>query len=180
MNRKLDFGSAFQKNEGWIAFDLIEYGHNVVGDILEGLPWEDDFFDMAVSHHALQMFDYQELPKAISELRRVLKPNAPLRFSVPDPLAAFKAWQKGDAEALVIPDSVEPTLGGKFSAYITWYGTNKTIFTPEFATDLFHRNHWSRIFQVGAGDSFSKDLTITDLDTQPDRQNESLYFEAYK
>ena len=109
MNR-LDWGCAFQKHGGWVGSDKINFGQEHVGDLLEGLPFPDDYFDYAVSHHAIQMFDYAELPRAISELRRVIKPGGCLRVSVPDPWRAFEAWQTGDADALVIPDNVESTL----------------------------------------------------------------------
>jgi SAM-dependent methyltransferase len=178
--RRLNWGSSFHIAEGWTNSDRNQHGQEHLGDLLDGLPFPDDYFDYAVTHHALQMFDYQELPNAIAELRRVLKPGASLRISVPDPLRAFEAWQTGDADALVIPDSVESTIGGKFSAYITWYGTNKTVFTPEFLINLFTRNGWSRVVEVGFQASAFTDSGIIELDTKPDRRNESLYFEAYK
>jgi SAM-dependent methyltransferase len=175
--RRLNWGSSFHTAEGWTNSDRNPHGQEHVGDLLDGLPFPDDYFDYAVSHHAIQMLDYQELPKAIAELRR---PGAALRISVPDPFRAFEAWQNGDAEALVIPDDVEPTIGGKFSAYITWYGTNKTLFTPEFFIDLFTRNGWERVVEVGFEASVFKTAAIWELDRRPDRRNESLYFEAYK
>jgi ubiquinone/menaquinone biosynthesis C-methylase UbiE len=178
--RRLNWGSSFHTAPGWINSDRHPHGQEHVGDLLAGLPFPDDYFDYAVTHHALQMFDYVELPDALRELKRVLKPGAPLRISVPDPLRAFRAWQHVDAAALIIPDEIEPTLGGKFSAYITWYGTNKTLFTPEFLIDLFERNGWSRVVEVTFGATVSETLAICDLDDKPDRRDESLYFEAYK
>jgi SAM-dependent methyltransferase len=172
--RRLNWGSSFHIAEGWTNSDRHQHGQEHLGDLLDGLPFPDDYFDYAVTHHALQMFDYQELPKAIVELRRVLKPGAPLRISVPD-----EAWQTGDAEALVIPDNVEATIGGKFSAFITWYGTNKTVFTPEFLVDVFERNGCSRVIEVSFQASIF-DPAIIELDDKPDRRNESMYFEAYK
>ena len=178
--RRLNWGSSFHIAEGWTNSDRKPHGQEHVGDLLDGLPFPDNYFDYAVSHHAIQMFDYQELPKAIAELRRVLKPGAALRISVPDPLRAFEAWQTEDAGALVIPDSVEPTIGGKFSAYITWYGTNKTVFTPEFMIEVFLRHDWLKVWELDFQETGFDDAAITELDTRPDRRNESLYFEAYK
>jgi SAM-dependent methyltransferase len=178
--RRLNWGSSFHIAEGWTNSDRNPHGQEHIGDLLDGLPFPDDYFDYAVSHHAIQMFDYAELPRAISELRRVIKSGGCLRISVPDPWRAFEAWQTGDADALVIPDNVEPTIGGKFSAFITWYGTNKTVFSPEFMIDVFIRQGWSRVIEVGIQASMFTDPGIIELDTKPDRRNESLYFEAYK
>jgi SAM-dependent methyltransferase len=178
--RRLNWGSSFHIAEGWTNSDRNDHGQEHIGDLLDGLPFPDNYFDYAVSHHAIQMFDYAELPKAITELRRVIKPGGCLRMSVPDPLRAFGAWQTGDAEALVIADNVEPTIGGKFSAYLTWYGTNKTVFTPEFMIDLFTRHEWTRVVEVGFQASMFTALEICELDARPDRRSESLYVEAYK
>ena len=82
MNR-LDFGSAFEVHEGWTAFDLIDYGHNAVGDILDGLPWSDYHFDMIVANHSLQAIRFDDLPRALAELRRVLKVGGVLQDSGP-------------------------------------------------------------------------------------------------
>ena len=32
MTNRLDFGCAFEKHDGWLGFDLDDYGHNLVGD----------------------------------------------------------------------------------------------------------------------------------------------------
>ena len=98
--RRLNWGSSFHIAEDWTNSDRNPHGQEHVGDLLDGLPFPDDYFDYGVSHHAIQMFDYAELPRAISELRRVIKPGGCLRVSVPDPWRAFEAWQTGDADAL--------------------------------------------------------------------------------
>jgi ubiquinone/menaquinone biosynthesis C-methylase UbiE len=80
MTTRLDFGCAFEKHEGWLGFDLNDHGHNLVGDVLDGLPFPDFHFDMITAHHSLQMIRFDDLPRALAELRRVLKPGGVLRI----------------------------------------------------------------------------------------------------
>ena len=80
MTNRLDFGCAFEKHEGWLGSDKIDYGQEHVGDILDGLPFRDYHFDMITAHHSLQMIRFDDLPRALAELRRVLKPGGVLRI----------------------------------------------------------------------------------------------------
>lgn len=174
---RMNLGCGYEQPEGWVNLDVLDYGQEHRYDVLAGLPFSRYTFDYIVAHHTLQMFNYTELPKVLAELRRILKPGRPLRVSVPDPIRAFEAYKSGNRQSLVIPSNVERTLGGAFSAYITWYGTNKTLFTFEFAKDLFLREGWSKVLQCGYQDSTTACEGIRDLDSRP---KESLYFEAYK
>jgi predicted SAM-dependent methyltransferase len=84
MTTRLDFGCAFEKHDGWLGSDLNDFGQEHVGNILDGLPWPDNHFDMIAAHHSLQMIRFDDLQRGLNELRRVLKVGGVLRISVPD------------------------------------------------------------------------------------------------
>lgn len=133
---KLNWGCGDKILEGWTNVDHEWFGGNIISDIRkEPLPFVDNHFDVIVANHALSMLDYQVLPKALEELYRVLKPGGIIRICDFDPIQAFEKFQKKDSKGLIIPDDVEPTLDGKFSAYLTWYGQRLSLLTTKTWVD---------------------------------------------
>lgn len=179
MAMKLNWGSAFDKHDGWLGSDLDDHGQEHVGDLLDGLPWEPETFDVVVSHHALQIIKYTDMEAALHELRRVLKPGGVLRVSVPDVIGAFNAWMNGDAHWFPVGDDVQPSIDGKLSAYLTWYSEARSAFTPGYILDLLRPNGWSDYDICGYQQTtFGRHIEgLLDLDKRP---NESLFFEAVK
>jgi ubiquinone/menaquinone biosynthesis C-methylase UbiE len=174
---RLNFGSGYQFPEDWTNLDKLPYGQEYISDILSGLTFADGYFSYIVAHHVLQMFMYQDLKTVFDELYRVTAPRGVIRISVPDIIKAFHAYEAGNAKALLIPDSVETSLDAKFSAYLTWYGTNPTAFTFPYLRELLLRAGWTKVFRAEAGKTASAYEQITELDQRPD---ESLYVEAFK
>lgn len=177
MIQRLNFGSGYQFPDNWTNLDKLPYGQEYVTDILAGLPFTDGHFSYIVAHHVLQMFMYQDLKTVFDELYRVASPRGVIRISVPDIIKAFHAYEAGNAKALVIPDEVEHSLDAKFSAYLTWYGTNPTAFTFPYLRELLLRAGWAKVLLVEAGVTASVYEGIVDLDSRPD---ESIYVEAFK
>lgn len=70
MTNRLDWGCAFDQHEGWLGSDVVDYGQSHGGDILEGLPWPDYHFDMIVANHSLTAIRFDDLPRALADLRR--------------------------------------------------------------------------------------------------------------
>jgi SAM-dependent methyltransferase len=174
---QLNWGCAFDKYQGWIGSDRDDYGQEHVGDILDGLPWDDGTFDVVVSHHALQIVKYVQMPLVFAELYRVLKPGGYFRFSVPDPLRAVKEFHDGNAAWFPVADDVQPTIGGKLTAYLTWYSEARTLFTWDYGIQLLKDAGFSKYGTLVYGLTEFGDESVTLLDKRPD---ESLFFEALK
>lgn len=174
---RLNWGCSFDRYEGWLGSDQDDYGQEHVGSILDGLPWEDETFGVVTSHHALQIITYTHMPRAISELYRVLVPGGVLRFSVPNPLGAFDALIAGNADYFPVADEIESTLGGKFTAYITWYSEARVLFTQSYGFRLLEEAGFRDRIITECGKTVWGPDDITLLDKRP---NESLFFEAVK
>lgn len=129
--KKLNLGCGDKIVDGWVNVDRYKIGDNQIVDITKPLPFSDGEFDFIVANHTLSMLDYQELPACLKELKRILKIDGVLRIIDFDPVQCFESYKRKDEKALIIPDDVEPTLDGKFCAYLTWYGTRKSLLTKE-------------------------------------------------
>jgi SAM-dependent methyltransferase len=73
--------------------------NTVVGDCQEHLPFEDSYFDRVLAVHVLEHLP--NLPAAIAELRRVLKPSGVLAVVMPcDPGLLYEIARKISAERI--------------------------------------------------------------------------------
>lgn len=174
--KRLNWGCSFDKYEGWVGSDLDDYGQEHVGNILDGLPWDDCTFDVIASHHALQIIKYTDMSQVLSEFHRLLKPGGRLRVSVPDPIGAFRAWEANDVDWFPVADDVQESIDGKLSAYLTWYSEARSAFTPGYIRSLLRpifREYCITKYAV----SVFGDHTDTELDKRP---HESIFFEALK
>lgn len=168
---KLNLGSGDVRAPGWVGLDLTTTC-DVVGEA-QRLPFKSGAFDGAFANHSLCAMSWHQLPGIVREVRRVLVPGAVFRVSVPDVVAAFEAFKRGDPAWF--PIGVEcATIGEKLAAYLTWFSTNRTCFTPDSLEALLLRSfswvqqvppHASTVFRTG----------LSDLDN---RLPESLFMEA--
>jgi predicted SAM-dependent methyltransferase len=168
---------AFEKHEGWHGSDLIDYGQDHVGDILDGLPWPDYYFDVIVAHHSLQMIRFDDLQHGLGELRRVLKVGGVMRISVPDALKAVNKYIAGVEHAFPISDEIERTADGRFWRYMFWHGDARSAFTYESLEDTLWRNGFQNVRQCQFRQTHTPHPEIVDLDN---REGESLFVEAIK
>ena len=175
MNR-LDFGCAFEKHEGWLGFDLNDHGHNLVGDLLDGLPFPDYHFDMIAAHHSIQMIRFDDLQRGLGELRRVLKVGGVLRISVPDAELAVQRFLAG-WDQFPISEEIERTKPGRFLRYLLWHGDARSAFTFESLTDVLNRAGFQNVRRCQFRQTCTGHPEIVDLDT---REGESLFVEAIR
>lgn len=174
---KCNFGCATIQPDGWINVDKEDFGQTINADVLEGLPFPDDHFDYIVANHTIQAISYHDLLPALTELRRVLKAGGKLRVIVPDAVGAFEALEADNRDWFPVNRDDEPTTAGAFTAYITWFGTNPTLFSWDFAFTLCRRAGFKLFSRVDYKVTSGKDTGIIELD---DRKDESIFFEVTK
>lgn len=175
MTRRFQWGCGQTVTAGWVNSDRDDHGQDHVGDIRNGLPFDDAEFDVVVSHHALQMLSWPELVPALAELRRVTTRRGWLRLSVPDLLAAVYAYETGAAGHFQIDDANEKTLDGKICLYLSQGGGTRSVFTYGWLDELLDRAGWVNPQRVRYGVTSSPWPDITSLDSRPD---ESIFVEA--
>ena len=71
---------------GWRIFNVVPGpGVDLVGDCTDLGQFEDNSVDEVYASHVLEHLGYQEeLPRALGEIHRILKPGGSVRVSVPD------------------------------------------------------------------------------------------------
>lgn len=81
----LNLGCGTRFNTQWINVDFIEAGNGViVHNLLDGLPFDDNTFEVVYHSHVLEHFPKGDALKFIKECYRVLEPNGIIRIAVPD------------------------------------------------------------------------------------------------
>jgi predicted SAM-dependent methyltransferase len=175
---RLNWGCGPIRPAGWVNSDR-EPGEGVdlVCDIRDGLPVPDDTFDCIVSIHVLEQIPYLELDAALTELRRVLKPDGVMRLGVPDLDCAIVAYLRGQPDYFHVADHEVASIGGKLCVQMTWYGSTRSLFTYDFLAELLARTGFRDIRRCAFRATGSRDLSIVELDN---RERESLFVEAIK
>lgn len=175
---KLNWGCGTVQPDGWMNSDRDDHGQHHVGDLLDGLPWPDETFDVIVANHSLQQIGYHDLPDALTELRRVLAVGGVLRILVPDLCRALVAYHDHERWlADLINDDTQPTWDGKLCTYLLWYSTARSVFTADWLVELCRNAGFAFVAPVPSGWTNSKHSDATALD---DRQPESLIVEAIR
>lgn len=172
---RLNLGCGDQQPDGWMNVDKEpSFKPGTLCDVRQGLLLADDSVDYAVAHHSLQQFTHDELPGVVAEVRRVLKPGAVFRVTVPDVLAAYRAWERGNAAWFPHGPEVE-NLDVGLSLYLTWYSTARTLFTPGYLDERLRAGGFADVYRASAPRSIHPDPQILELDA---RGGESLFMEA--
>jgi SAM-dependent methyltransferase len=175
---RLNWGCGDQGEPGWVNSDLKEGPSiEIVADIRDGLPVDDETFAYVVSIHALPMVSYPDLVPALCELHRVLQAGGVLRLCLPDLDKGLAALVEGRAGHFAVPDDEVTSLSGKFIVHMLWYGWSVTLFTAEFIEELLRKAGFREVHHCHYLESSSRLPGITDLDN---REHESLYIEALK
>jgi hypothetical protein len=181
VNKRANIGCGSIQPEGWMNFDDNLESGAFLWDIRKPLTGGDfrEYFEFAVCSFMLQELDHHELPGALANIREVLQEGGVLRVMVPDALRAYAAYERGSVGWF--PQSDETgDIDAKFCSYVTWYGTSKSIFTPQYLETMLRKAGFDMIRQAHFGYS---PLTPPDgfdyccLDT---RFRESLIFEAMR
>lgn len=164
MLRKLNLGCGYvQEPDDWVHVDKLDYGQEIIDDVLKGLKCDDNHFDFVLMNHTLQMFKYDELPIVLKEVRRVMKPGATLRILVPDFDKALEAYRTAQWDYFPISNELEVSISSKFSRYLFWHGDTRSAYNYESLRELLRKNGFFNIVESPFGEC--------ELDS---RQEESL------
>jgi predicted SAM-dependent methyltransferase len=136
--QRLNVGCGTVQPAGWQNLDIVDHGQEFVVDVREGLPFPDDFADYAVANHVLSDWTFHELPGALKELHRVLRPGGVLRVLVPDLEAAVIAYDVGKVSWFPQGDDLT-NIDERFCTFVTWFGTVGSVFTPKYLGLLLER-----------------------------------------
>jgi predicted SAM-dependent methyltransferase len=176
--RRLHFGCGGFPAPGWINTNLTPGpGVDISTDIRQGLPLEQDSIRHITSMHALCELDYLDVLPALRELRRVLEPGGILRLGLPDLDRGIQAYLRGDRQYFNVPDEDALAISGKLAVQVTWYGTNRMMFTHEFIEELLERAEFRGVTRCDFRQTASGLPEIVELDNRP---KESLFVEAQK
>jgi predicted SAM-dependent methyltransferase len=174
--RRMNFGCGPFAVPDWLNCDRLALrGVDLCSDLRSGLPLRDATFDYVVAVHVLQDLAYFDLPLAVRELRRVLRPGGVLRLVLPDLERAIAAFREGDAAYFQVPDTDARTLGAKLVTQVIWYGSLRTPFTFDFARELLESAGFVNVLRCAHGCTASAYPDIVRLDNRP---RESLHVEA--
>ncbi len=173
---RLHWGCGSHTPAGWINSDLREGpGVDIAGNILDGLPIDDDSLDYISSQHVLPELNIHEQVPALRELRRMLKPGGVLRMSLPDLDKAIEAYQAGRQEHFLVWEY--DTIAGNFITQMLWHSTIGTLFTYAFLEELMLKAGFREVRRVGYRETRNPYPEIVELDN---REGESFYAEAVK
>jgi hypothetical protein len=175
---RLNVGCGLNPVPGWVNVDLREHdGVDLCCDLRSWLPMGDRSVDYAVAIHVLQDMAWAEIPAALAQLHRVLRPGAVLRLGLPDLERAIDAYRRADANYFYVPDADARTLGSKLVTQLVWYGSVRTPFTYDFAEELLVNAGFTRVERCTFRQTASPYPRIVELDN---RERESLFVEAVK
>lgn len=134
----------------------------------------DNTYDIIVAHCSVQMIEWHELITTLHQLLRVLKPGGTLRISLPDIKQGFREYAKGNK--MWFPNS-EENIDDRFSAWLTWYSTSKTLLTSEALIQKLKAAGFYGAYYCGFKQTACDNKEIVELDT---RENECYFVEATK
>jgi SAM-dependent methyltransferase len=175
---RLNVGCGLNPVPGWINLDLREHaGVDLCCDLRQRLPLGDQSVDYAVAIHVLQDMAWAEIPGALGQLHRVLRPGAVLRLALPDLERAIDAYRREDPDYFYVPDADARSLGAKLVTQIVWYGSVRTPFTFDFAEELLRKAGFASVQRCAFRRTASSYPLIVELDN---RERESLFVEAVK
>lgn len=83
--RCINLGCGHRFHPNWINIDFIATGNGVIAhNIMEGIPFPDDYFDVVYHSHLLEHFPKDKAEPFMKECLRVLSPKGVMRLLIPD------------------------------------------------------------------------------------------------
>ncbi len=108
-NKKyLNLGCGNHYHPLWTNIDFSSTGPGVIAyNLLDGIPYDDDSFDVVYHSHVLEHFPKNKALPFISECYRVLKPGGIIRIAIPDLEQIIRCYLNILNDLSQAPDSEE-------------------------------------------------------------------------
>ncbi len=131
-------GDTFIEDDTWINVDFTSHSPSIKkANILDGLPYEDNSFDVVYSSHFIEHIPVDQIESFFDDVYRILKPGGLIRLVTPD--LEFlnneykinydkKAFKKANfITSLTIDQCVRSVSGGKLKKDMdNFYNSNDT------------------------------------------------------
>lgn len=130
--------------------------------------------DVIVAHCSLQMVEFNKIEEQLKEFYDHLKSGGILRISLPDLSKGFYAFSQGNIDWF--PNG-EENLDDRFSAWLTWYSTSKTLLTIGALKNKLVAAGFTEFAYCQFNQSAFGGPGVTELDT---RLGEVYFIEARK
>jgi predicted SAM-dependent methyltransferase len=144
---RLNLGSGETPIPGFVNVDALESapGVDVVADIGQRLPYDDDAADLIYASHLLEHFPTANVPRLLAEWRRVLQPGGVLLVAVPDleVVASMLVERRG----WFTPPNA-PWLGVLYGGQKDEYDFHKTGFTAPWLAYLLREAGFGEVQRV--------------------------------
>jgi predicted SAM-dependent methyltransferase len=144
---RLNLGSGETPISEFVNVDALEDapGVDVVADIGQRLPFEDEAADLIHASHLLEHFPTADVPRLLAEWRRVLKPGGVLLVAVPDleVIASMLVERQG---WFTPPHG--PWLGALYGGQKDEYDFHKTGFTAPWLAHLLREAGFGEVQRV--------------------------------
>jgi predicted SAM-dependent methyltransferase len=80
----LGCGNHYSTRSEWTNIDFVGSTDVIGHNLLRGIPFENDSFDLVYHSHVLEHFSKHDGDKLVTECFRVLKPGGTIRIAIPD------------------------------------------------------------------------------------------------
>jgi len=171
--KRLEIGAGDKKRDGFVTLDLSLHV-DVPYDLLMGLPFPDNTFDLIYAEHVLEHFAYKDLKDILRECLRCLKKGGILKVAVPD----TKIWINGyNNPEFDVNKYCGYEFGLDYLSNIDYL--NYVFYMDEQHKYMFDEKNIIELFlRIGFKEAKIRDFE-EDLDN-PDRKSTSLYAMAIK
>jgi predicted SAM-dependent methyltransferase len=158
----LHIGGSVRK-DGWVVLNARPGEHvDLVADLRDLSSVASGSFDLVYASHVLEHLGYvRDLPHALTELARVLRPRGRLCVSVPDLPTLCRLYADPDATPQERFHLMRVMFGGQTHAYDFHY----VGFDREYLTGLFVSAGFSAVYETLGFDFFddTSQLTVRDV-----------------
>jgi len=173
--KKLHVGCGNVKLPGWLNID-VEPGADLVIDVREGLPFEENSIDFIYNEHFVEHFTYEEGEKVLREFWRCLKKEGVLRIATPDLDFLVQIYNKDFKNQDWFPAGFEfvKTKGMAMNMAFRWWG-HQYVYNEEELTGQLVKVGFQNIKRCELNKSNYPELS--NLET---RKESTLILEAVK